>query len=101
MLFILVLVQLGFLLAGRHAAQAAGDAGARRLAAGWAEHEVTRSVTETIIATVPGAEDLRVVPTLHDGVARITATYRWTPPGPYLVPVTVRVRSEWNQVPQP
>lgn len=88
---VVLIVQIGFLVASRSMIGASVDASARRLSwSGAGEGEAERLRTE-IASSVPGA-DIRSIDIARsaDRVA-VHVEYTWTPPGPDLVPITMSV----------
>lgn len=90
---LLLMVQVGFLVASRSMAVSAVEASARRVAAGSpASGEEVRLVTE-LETSIPGAVVRSVGVTVSEASAEVAATVEWTPPGPDLVPVTFDLRA--------
>lgn len=87
---LLVIVQSGFLVVSRSLVGASVDAAVRRLAADPAA-VIEERLADEIVATVPGAIVESLESDWSDLVARVTVRYRWTPPGPDLVPITMTI----------
>ncbi|MEN8238196.1 MAG: hypothetical protein ABFR53_03225 [Actinomycetota bacterium] len=100
-LLIAVVVQLGFLVIARSAVSASMEAAARRAALPNSDVSAEESRLGTEIrAVVPGIEilDTDIARSAQD--VTIRATFKWTPPGPDLVPVQFTLeRSHANVVP--
>lgn len=94
-ILLLLVVQIGFLVASRSMVAASVDASARRMATQGAAvgAEIQRLVAE-IEATVPGVQILGIEPDLRADAVGLSVSYRWRPPGPDLVPVDLIVRRE-------
>ena len=84
-----IVVQVALLVSARSTAQAAVDAYARRAAA------ATTSTSDDLIAEIgrvlPGAREVEVSLERSDAVVTAVLQFSWDPPGPRLVPVSVRV----------
>ena len=101
-LLLVVLTQGAFFLVARSSASAAAGAAARRAAMPGADStaEADRLATD-VRATVPGASEVRAAVRLDAGTIEASVSFRWTPPGPDLVPVSVTVSSRTPQVVPP
>lgn len=91
-LLLVVVVQAALLVVARQAAQAAVDAAARR-AARWDGDAATAQerLAAELASVVPGATDVEAEVRRGPTTATATAALGWSPPGPDLVPVTIRV----------
>ena len=89
---LLVIVQVGFLMTSRSIVAASVDAAARRASYMGADvsGEAERLRTEVTTA-VPGAEVDAVEIDRSASQAHVALEYRWRPPGPDLLPLTIRV----------
>ena len=101
-LLLAVVVQAGFLVVARDAAQTAAAASARRGALEDAvpgtESERLRSEVE---ATIPGARDVEAAVDVH-GIEVVAETaFTWLPPGPDLMTIRLRVRAVVPRVTPP
>lgn len=86
-LLLLLVVQIGFLLASRSMAISAAEASARRAAAGSPpDHEEDRLADEFRRA-IPGADVRSIEVTVSATSATVAAVIDWRPPGPVFVPV--------------
>lgn len=90
---LLVIVQIGFLVAARSLATTAVEASARRVAAG-ADIEMERArIANELDASVPGVEVRSVSIRAVGTTVRVVVEAGWTAPGPDLVPVTFDLAS--------
>lgn len=88
---LVLVVQSGFLVVSRSLVGASVDAAVRRLATDPAAVAIDERLAEEIAATVPGAVVESLESDRTDLVARVLVRYRWTPPGPDLVPITMTI----------
>jgi Flp pilus assembly protein TadG len=88
---LLLIVQSGFLVMSRSMVGASVDAAVRRLAADPAAEAVEDRLADEILATVPGAVVESLESQRTDLVARVTVRYRWKPPGPDFLPITMTI----------
>jgi hypothetical protein len=88
---IAMIVQVAFVVVARDAAQTAVTAAARRAGRPGADLDAERiRLADDLARIVPGATD--VTASVETGSATVTAraSMRWAPPGPDLIPVTLR-----------
>ena len=88
---LLLVVQSGFLVVSRSLVGASVDAAVRRLATDPAPAGIGERLVDEIAATVPGVVVESLESERTDLVARVTVRYRWTPPGPDLMPITMTI----------
>lgn len=101
-LLLIVLAQGAFFLVARSSASAAAGAAARRAALPEANAQVEANrLTTDVLATVPGARDVVARVSIEEETIEATVSFRWTPPGPDLMPVVVKVSSHAPQVVPP
>jgi len=101
-LLLLLLVQVATAMTARSAADAAVASIARRAALPDADLAAEAAkLEEAISAIVPGAEEVTVEVRLTQATAIATARFRWTPPGPVLAPITIRLRADVPRVFEP
>ena len=87
-LLIAVIVQLGFLVIARSAVSSSMEAAARRAAIPQSDASVEESrLGAEIRAVVPGIEVLGTSIERSTQEVTVRATFKWTPPGPDLVPI--------------
>lgn len=84
-----VVVQVALLVAARSTAQAAVDGFARRAAV--SATSTSDDFLEEIGRSLPGAHDVEVTLNRSGAIVRAILEFSWDPPGPRLVPVSVRV----------
>ena len=90
MLF-LVVTQVAFGVVARDTAQSAVEAAARRASRAGADPAAEAARLEAeIMRIVPGATSVEVVIEPAEADVSAGAAIRWLPPGPDLVPVTIR-----------
>jgi len=89
-----LIVQVAGAAVARHAAEAAVSAAARRAArpSVWPAAEEERLAADLATA-LPGATAVNVSIDLRPKRALATATFRWLPPGPDWLPLTIVVRA--------
>lgn len=90
--FLLVVVQAGFLLVARHTASAAAAAAAREAA----RHEADLAIEQVellrdVERTVPGAVEPHATITIEGDAASAVVTFGWRGPGPDLLPIRITV----------
>ena len=91
-LLLALVVQVAFAATARNAAEAAVAASARRAARTAVDIGHERAALAQILAqTVPGARDPEVGLARDETAATATARFRWDPPGPAWLPITIRV----------
>lgn len=101
-LLLLVLVQVATAMTARSAADAATASVARSASLPDADLDTEAATLEAAIAAiVPGAYDVVVDVRLTNDTAVATASFRWTPPGPVLSALTIRVRADVPRVFEP
>ncbi len=87
-----LIVQLGFLVLARNIAATSVDAALRKAVASEAAETVVRTGLERDVrAVVPGATEISVEITADKTALQASVSFRWVPPGPDLVPVTVHI----------
>lgn len=94
MFFILVMliVQIGFLILARGVAATTVEAALRRAVVSNVDVDAVRAGLERdVMAVVPGAESLAVDVSEDPEVLRAVVRFRWLPPGPDFLPITVTV----------
>lgn len=101
-LLLVVIAQAGFLVVARSTAAAATAAAARRAALPEADApaELDR-LTREVTAAIPGAIDPTASAVVSPESIEITMTFRWAPPGPDLMPITIRSISRAPRVVPP
>lgn len=101
-LLLALIVQVVGAATARHTAEAAVSAGARRAARPGADTaaEQARLATD-LAAALPGARDLEVEVSLAGEEARAAARFRWLPPGPDWMPITIAVQAAFPRVVPP
>jgi hypothetical protein len=101
-LLLALIVQVAGAATARHAAEAAVSAGARRAARPGADPGVEeRRLAADLATALPGAGDLQVEVSLQAEEAVAAARFRWLPPGPDWVPITIAVRAAFPRVVPP
>jgi len=101
-LLLTLLVQLATAMTARSAADAAVVATARRVSLPGAHLDRAEAdLARVIQAIVPGAGDVEVSVRVTNHKAIAVASFRWTPPGPVLAPLTISVRSDIPRVFEP
>ena len=91
-LLLLLVVQVGAAMAAREAAQAVVATAARRAARPHADFAAEQQrLADRIVATVPGAGQITTTVRRAGRDALASARFRWIPPGPDWVPITIRV----------
>ena len=93
-LLLALVIQATFAATARNAAEAAVAASARRAARPGVDlAQEQASLAAVIAATVPGARAAQVSVGRNATTATATARFRWDPPGPGWLPLTIRVRA--------
>ena len=93
-LLLAVVVQAGFLVVARDAAQTATAASARRGALVDAVPATeTERLRSEVAATMPGARDVDAAVAIRGTDVVAETTFTWLPPGPDLVAIRLHVRS--------
>lgn len=101
-LLLLVLVQVAMAITARSAADAVVASSARRASLPGADLSVeARRLEEALAAVVPGADKVIAEVRLTGSTAIATARFRWTPPGPVLSRLTIRLRADVPLVIEP
>lgn len=91
-LLLMVIVQIGFLVLARNVAATSVDAALRKaVAANMSDEAVQDGLERDVGAVVPGANDISVAVTSDVSSVTALVRFRWLPPGPDLVPVTVTI----------
>ena len=92
-LLLILIVQVAGAAMARHTAEAAVNAAARRASRPGALAAAEQDRLEADLATaLPGAAGVEARLTLGDRRAEATARFRWRPPGPDWLPLTIAVR---------
>ena len=96
-----LIVQIGFLILSRSTAASTVESGLRRAVAGDLDPgTVENRIERDLLLVVPGAEGVNVDVTSGRETIHALVRYRWIPPGPDLLPVTVSIeRSAVRAVP--
>ena len=101
-LLLALIIQVVGAATARHAAEAAVSAGARRAARPGADAGAEEArLAVDLAAALPGARDLQVEVRLEDEEALAAACFRWLPPGPDWVPITIAVQAAFPRVVPP
>jgi len=92
-LLLALIVQISFLILARSAAATSIEASLRRAAVSDVDDATVASrIERDVMSVVPGAQDVAVdVTRVQDAVVAVV-TFRWVPPGPDFVPVTVSIQ---------
>ncbi len=100
-ILVMLIVQIGFLILARSAAGTTIEAALRRAAVTDVHLDIIREgLVRDLYAVVPGVQGLSVDVTGDGVVTHAVVQFRWLPPGPDLLPVTVSVeRSVLRVVP--
>lgn len=93
-----VVVQVALLVTARTTAQAAVDSFARRAAV--SSSMGAADLADQLQGVLPGSRDVAVSVDRSASVVRAVVEFAWDPPGPRLVPVSVRVTG-WAPVVSP
>lgn len=87
-----LIVQVGFLILARSAAATSLEASLRRGVVLEVDSEIlAERIARDVVAVVPGASDVLVRVVRSESEIEAIVEFRWIPPGPDLVPVTVTV----------
>jgi len=101
-LLLALIVQVVGAATARHAAEAAVSAGARRAARDGADPGAEQArLAADLAAALPGARELQVEVRLEGEEARAAARFRWLPPGPDWVPITIALQAAFPRVVPP
>jgi hypothetical protein len=101
-LLMTLIVQLGFLVLARNIAATSVDAALRKAVAGeTAETLVRAGIVRDVRAVVPGATEIDVDIAYDQTALAASVRFRWVPPGPDLVPVTVYIERSIAKVVPP
>jgi len=101
-LLLALIVQVVGAAAARHTAEAAVSAGARRAARPGADAAAEEArLAADLAAALPGARALEVEVGLQGEEAVAAARFRWLPPGPDWVPITIAVHAAFPRVVPP
>jgi hypothetical protein len=101
-LLLTLIVQVVGAATARHAAEAAVSAGARRAARPGADAGAEEArLAADLAAALPGASALQVEVSLQSEEAVAAARFRWLPPGPDWVPITIAVQAAFPRVVPP
>ncbi|MEN8113628.1 MAG: hypothetical protein ABFS21_04520 [Actinomycetota bacterium] len=93
-LLIVIVTQVAFAVVARDTTEAAVSAAARRAGRPGADLNVERArLTEELSRVVAGATDVTAVVESDGSRVSVRAGLRWMPPGPDLVPITIRASS--------
>lgn len=91
-LLIVIITQVAFVVVAQNTARTAVSAAARRAGRPGSEAAVEQQrLTEELTRIVPGASDVAAFIEYHETGVAARAVIRWVPPGPDLVPITLRV----------
>jgi hypothetical protein len=97
-----LIVQLGFLVLARNIAATSVDAALRKaVASDMAEVVVRSGLERDVRAVVPGATEISVDVTTSQTAIMALVRFRWVPPGPDLLPVTVSIERSIARVVPP
>lgn len=97
-----LIVQLGFLVLARNIAASSVDAALRKaVASDMAEVVVRSGLERDVRSVVPGATEISVDVTSNQTAMMALVRFRWVPPGPDLVPVTVSIERSIARVVPP
>lgn len=93
-LLVVVVTQVAFAVVARDATEAAVSAASRRAGRPGADFgvESARLVAE-LSRVVAGAVDANAIVESDGSNVRVQAGFRWVPPGPDLIPITIRASS--------
>lgn len=84
-----VVIQVALLVSARSTAQAAVDAYARRAAVSGTS--TPDPLAAEIARVLPGAHEVEVTLSRSDALVSAALEFSWNPPGPRLVPISIRV----------
>ena len=98
-LLTMLIVQMGFLVLARNAAATSVDAALRRaVTSDVDDSSVRNSIERDVLAVVPGATGVSVAVTSDASSVRALLQFRWLPPGPDFVPLTVSIERSATRV---
>lgn len=101
-MLLVIVVELAFVLVAHGTVGAAVDAAARRAARPAADlARVEERLATELGSVVPGAHAVEATVAVADGRVDVEASVDWAPPGPDLVPVTIRARASAPQIVPP
>lgn len=87
-----LVVQLGFVVLARNVAATSVDAALRKaVSADLSEGSVEEGLVRDVRAIVPGADDVVVDVAIDATEIVALVRFRWIPPGPDLVPMTMSI----------
>ena len=90
-LLIAIVAQVAFVVVARDTAQTAVSAAARRAGRPGADLGAERArLAEELTLVVPGAADVATSITADATGITTSASIQWSPPGPDLIPITIR-----------
>jgi Flp pilus assembly protein TadG len=93
-MLLVIVVQLAFVLVAHQTLTAAVDAAARRAARPAADlAQIEDRLASELASVVPGAQTVEASVAATVGTVDVEASIVWAPPGPDLVPVTIRSRA--------
>lgn len=91
-LLLMLIVQLGFLVLARNIAATSVDAALRKaVSADLGEETVRDGLERDVRAVVPGAADVSVDVSREPTAIHAVVQFRWIPPGPDFMPVTISI----------
>lgn len=91
-LLLTLLIQVGFAVAARNAAEASVAAAARRAARPGAHPALEEAaLSELLRSSLPGIEGLSVDVRVSPQTVEASASFLWQPPGPRWIPLAIRV----------
>jgi len=101
-LLLALIVQISFLILARSAAATSIEASLRRAVVSDVDDVTMASrIERDVAAVVPGAQDVAVDVTRVEDAVTAVVTFRWVPPGPDFVPVTVSIERSFVRVVPP
>ncbi|HZJ49015.1 MAG TPA: hypothetical protein VFD97_08300 [Acidimicrobiia bacterium] len=93
-LLIVVITQVAFVVVAHDTARTAVAAAARRAGRPGSDAAVEQQrLAEELTRVVPGASAVNAVIEFDEDGVSARAAIRWTPPGPDLIPITLRVEA--------
>jgi len=97
-----LVVQLGFLVLARNVAATSVDAALRKaVSADLGEGTVEEGLVRDVRAIVPGANDVTADVEIESTAVVALVRFRWIPPGPDLVPMTMSIERSIARVVPP
>jgi len=91
-LLIVIITQVAFVVVAQSTARTAVSAAARRAGRpGSASAVEQQRLAEELGSVVPGASDIVATVEYDEAGVAASAVIRWVPPGPDLIPITLRV----------